>query len=181
MLRFPPDGKSWMGSRPSRSGRAASTGLDLDDSGPAATITPTGGWGPWVNGDPYPPTLAKALVGYFLFEAKFSLRNAHKNVDRNDVTYLARCCFRCIACLRPVIFALIGKYLINDKSGVDRAEQFERCPTGFDNRVAGDSHEIGSGVLSAAPAIFNALFADTVALRPYRTTLVKGPSGSGTC
>lgn len=28
--------------------------------------------------DPYPPALAKALVEYFLFEAQFSLENAHK-------------------------------------------------------------------------------------------------------
>jgi len=229
--------------------------VDLDDSGPAATITAIGEWGPWINGggwltiraqpvdvlyrdlsrirlaieecragefgchyqpghphafitgiymgeiaynrplwdpqgdlkelkaltDPYPPALAKALVDYFLFEAKFSLQKSHKSLERNDVNYLAGCCFRCVACLCQVIFALNGKYLINEKGAVARAEQFERCPTDFGNRVAVGYHEIGSGAPAAALATFNALFADTVALRPHGKTLVKGSSGSGTC
>ena len=229
--------------------------IGLDDSGPAATVTPVGGWGPWINGggwlsiqgqsvdvlyrdlsrirrvidecragefgrhyqpghphafitaiymgeiaysrllwdphgdlkelktltDPYPPALAKALADHFLFEAKFSLENAHKSVDRNDVNYLAGCCFRCVACLCQVIFALNGKYLVNEKGAVARAQQFERCPTDFGNRVALGYHEVGSGAPAAALATFNALLADTVALRPHAKPLGKGSSGSGTC
>jgi len=233
--------------------RAVAVGLD--DSGPAATVTPIGGWGPWINGggwlaiqgqpvdvlyrdlsrirrvidecragefgrhyqpghphafittiymgeiaynrplwdphgdlmqlkiltDPYPPALANALVDYFLFEAKFSLENAHKSVDRNDVNYLAGCCFRCVACLCQVIFALNGKYLTNEKGAVARAEKFGCCPTDFGRRITAGYQEIGSGAPAAALATFNALLADTVALRRHETTLVIGSSGSGIC
>ena len=131
--------------------------------------------------DPYPPVLANALVDYFLFEARFSLENAHKSVDRDDVNYLAGCCFRCVACLCQIVFALNGKYLINEKGAVARAEKFGCCPTDFGNRVAAGYLEIGSGSPAAALATFNALLADTVALRRHEKTLVKGSSGSGIC
>jgi hypothetical protein len=202
---------------------ARAVALDLDDFGLAATITPIGDWGPWIDGggwlklrgqpvdvlyrdlskirwvieecragefgrhyqpghphafitanymgeiaynrplwdrqgdlkqlkpltDLYLPALAKALVDYFLFEAKFSLENAHEGVDRNDVNYLAGCCFRCVACLCQVIFAFNGKYLINEKGAVARVERFEHRPTDFGNRVAVGYHEIGSGAPAA--------------------------------
>ena len=131
--------------------------------------------------DPYPPVLANALVDYFLFEARFSLENAHKSVDRDDVNYLAGCCFRCVACLCQIVFALNEKYLINEKGAVARAEKLGCCPTDFNSRVAAGYQEIGSGAPAAALATFNALLADTVALRRHEKTLVKGSSGSGIC
>jgi predicted nucleotidyltransferase len=211
----------------------------LDDAGPVATVTPIGGWGPWINGggwltvqgqsvdllyrdlsrirsvvdecragevgryyqpghphafitaiymgeiaynrplwdpqgdlerlktltDPYPPALAKVLVDYFLFEAKFSLENAHKSTDRSDVNYLVGCCFRCVACLCQVVFALNRKYLVNEKGAVACAEQFECCPIDFGHRVAAGYREIGSGTPAAALAMFSALLTDTAALR----------------
>jgi len=229
--------------------------IGLDDRGPAATVTPIGGWGPWINGggwltvrgqpvdvlyrdlskirrvidecragefsgyyqpghphafittiymgeiaynrplwdpqgdlmrlkaltDPYPPALANALVDHFLFEAKFSLDNAYKSLDRNDQNYLAGCCFRCVACLCQVIFALNGKYLINEKGAVARVERLGCCPNEFGNRVAAGYQEIGGGASAAALATFNALLADTVALPRHEKTLVKGSSGSGIC
>jgi Nucleotidyltransferase domain len=215
--------------------------VGLDDSGPAATVTPIGGWGAWINGggwlsirghpvdvlyrdlsrirrvidecragefgrhyqpghphafittiymgemaynrplwdpqgdlkqlktltDPYPPALANSMVEYFLFEAKFSLEIAAKSLHRNDVNYLAGCCFRCVACLCQVIFALNGKYLLNEKGAVARAEQFACRPTDFSNRVAAGYQQIGGGASPAALATFQALLADTIALRRH--------------
>src|ERR1700751_1629391 len=114
--------------------------------------------------DPYPPALADPLVDYFLFEVKFSLENARKSVDRNDVNYLAGCCFRCVACLCQVIFALNEKYLINEKGAVARAEQFGCCPINFGNRVAAGYQEIGRGAPAMALATFSGLLADRGAL-----------------
>ena len=227
--------------------------VGLDDRGPAATVTPIGGWGPWINGggwltiggrpvdllyrdlsrvrrgvdecragefgchyqpghphafitaiymgeiacnrplwdphgdlahlktltDPYPPALAKAMMEYFLFEAEFSLENAYKSLHRNDVNYLAGCCFRCVACLCQVIFALNGKYLLNEKGAVARAELFRCCPTYFGNRVAAGYREIGNGASAAALAAFSALLTDTAALRRHPT--LAGSLRSETC
>jgi hypothetical protein len=229
--------------------------VGLDDSGPAATVTPIGGWGPWINGggwltiqgqsvdvlyrdlskirgviaecragefgrhyqpghphafvttiymgeiaynrplwdpqgdlkqlktltDPYPPPLANSMVKYFLFEAEFSLENANKSLQRSDANYLAGCCFRCVACLCQVIFALNGTYLLNEKGAVARVEQFACHPTDFGNRVAAGYRQIGGGAASAALATFQALLADTVALRCHEKPPVTGSSWSRTC
>jgi hypothetical protein len=215
--------------------------VSLDDSGPGATVTPIGGWGPWINGggwltirgqpvdvlyrdltrirrvidecragefgryyqpghphafittiylgeiaynrplwdpqgdlkqlkiltDPYPPALANSMMEYFLFEAKFSLENASKSLHRNDVNYLAGCCFRCVACLCQVVFALNGKYLVNEKGAVACVEQFACRPTDFGNRVTAGYRQVGSGAPEAALVTFQALLTDTIALRRH--------------
>ncbi len=117
--------------------------------------------------DPYPPALATSMVEYFLFEAKFSLEIAGKSLHRSDVNYLAGCCFRCVACLCQVISALNEKYLVNEKGAVACVEQFTCRPTDFGNRVAAGYQQIGSGAPPAALATFQALLADTIALRRH--------------
>jgi hypothetical protein len=114
--------------------------------------------------DPYPAALAKTLVEYFQFEAKFSLENANKSMDRDDVNYLAGCCFRCVACLCQVVFALNREYLVNEKGAVAYTKKFKCCPTDFSNRVSAGYRAIGGGAPAAALAIFSALFTDTAAL-----------------
>lgn len=220
----------------------------LDDAGPAAAVTPIGGWGPWINGggwltveglrvdllyrdlhqvrrvidacragevghfyqpghphafitaiymgevayarplwdpegdlsklkrltDPYPGTLATALVEYFLFEAKFSVEIAHKSLERNDVNYLAGCCFRCVACLCQVVFALNRKYLLNEKGAVAATKQFVRCPRDFGDRVMAGYRDMGSGSPADALATFGALVTETAALFPPH----RPPSGN---
>jgi hypothetical protein len=154
----------------------------LDDRGVEASVTPIGGWGPWIDGGgwllvggvhvdllyrdldrvgaaiddahagkverfyqpghphaflptiymgevacarllhdpagtlaalqrrttPYPAALAVALRERFEWEADFALANARKSLDRGDVSYLAGCAFRAIACLCQTLFALNG-------------------------------------------------------------------------
>jgi predicted nucleotidyltransferase len=53
---------------------------------------------------PYPAPLAKALRERFEWEAEFALANARKSLDRGDVSYLAGCAFRAIACLCQTLF-----------------------------------------------------------------------------
>jgi predicted nucleotidyltransferase len=155
----------------------------LDDRGVEASVTPIGGWGPWIDGGgwlvvggvhvdllyrdldrvgaaiddahagkverfyqpghphaflptiymgeaacarllhdpagtlaalqrrttPYPAALAGALRERFEWEAEFALANARKSLDRGDVSYLAGCAFRAIACLCQTLFALNGR------------------------------------------------------------------------
>ena len=152
----------------------------LDDRGAEASVTPIGGWGPWIDGGgwlvvdgihvdllyrdldrvgaaiddahagkverfyqpghphaflptiymgeaacarllhdpagtlaalqgrttPYPAALARALRERFEWEAGFALANARKSLDRGDVSYLAGCAFRAVACLCQTLFAL---------------------------------------------------------------------------
>ncbi len=191
----------------------------LDDRGAEASVTPIGGWGPWIDGGgwlvvggvhvdllyrdldrvaaaiddahagkverfyqpghphaflptiymgeaacarllhdpsgalanlqrrttPYPAALAKALRERFEWEAEFALANARKSLDRGDVSYLAGCAFRAIACLCQTLFALNRVYLLNEKGAVAAADGFALSPTGFAKRVASLFADLGSG------------------------------------
>src|SRR5690625_1809206 len=64
---------------------------------------------------PYPQALKNAIIGYFTFEASFSLMFAKDNIDKDDVSYVAGHCFRTISCLNQVLFAMYEEYCINEK------------------------------------------------------------------
>jgi len=85
---------------------------------------------------PYPPALGEALIGTFLWEAKFALENAAHGRGRNDPAYVAGCGFRSVACLCQALFALNGVYLLNEKGAVHGVEKLARRPEGFAARVA---------------------------------------------
>jgi predicted nucleotidyltransferase len=94
---------------------------------------------------PYPAALAKALRERFEWEAEFALANARKSLDRGDVSYLAGCAFRAIACLCQTLFALNGVYLLNEKGAVAAADGFALSPPDFARRVASLFADLGSG------------------------------------
>jgi predicted nucleotidyltransferase len=207
----------------------------LDDRGAEASVTPIGGWGPWIDGGgwlviggvhvdllyrdidrvaaaiddahagkverfyqpghphaflptiymgeaacarilhdpvgalaalrrrttPYPAALAKALRERFEWEAGFALANARKSLDRGDVSYLAGCAFRAIACLCQTLFALNGVYLLNEKGAVAAVDGFALSPTDFAKRVASLFAELGSGNHAAGLDRLHELIADT--------------------
>jgi hypothetical protein len=202
-------------------GRAATT---LDDGGPTASVTPVGGWGPWINGggwlmvagrkvdllyrdlarvrtvidechagqvsvhyqpghphafvsaiymgevaccrvlhdpaeilaplkqltEPYPPRLQGSLIRTFAGEADFALQNARKSLDRQDVAYISSCCSRSIACLCQVLFAMNGRYLLNEKRAVEAVNGFTRRPAEFGPRVTAVFRDVGLGLFDLA-------------------------------
>ena len=85
---------------------------------------------------PYPPDLKRAIVPSFWWEKDFSIRIAHKSVSRGDVSYAAGCCFRCVACLMQVLFAINEEYLMNEKGAVATANNFKLAPANLKKRVA---------------------------------------------
>jgi predicted nucleotidyltransferase len=210
----------------------------LDDRGAEASVTPLGGWGPWIDGGgwlvvdgihvdllyrdldrvgaaiddahagkverfyqpghphaflptiymgeaacarvlhdpagtlaalqrrttPYPAALARALRERFEWEAGFALANARKSLDRGDVSYLAGCAFRAVACLCQTLFALNGVYLLNEKGAVAAVDGFARRPMDFAARVARLFADLGSGAHAAALDRLDALIVETQAL-----------------
>jgi Nucleotidyltransferase domain len=197
----------------------------LDDAGPTASVTPIGGWGPWINGGgwltvagtrvdllyrsldrvrsaieagragrierhyqpghphafistiymgeaaycrplwdpsgilgqlkqqtlPYPQPLRQAIVGSFLWEARFAPENARHGRANDDPVYVTGCCYRCVACLCQVLFAINGVYLLNEKGAVPGAERLPIRPQDFRVRVNGALQKVGIG--SAALAV----------------------------
>jgi predicted nucleotidyltransferase len=228
-------GLYYRASRPIDVAALAKVAATLDDRGAEASVTPIGGWGPWIDGGgwlviggvhvdllyrnidraaaaiddayagkverfyqpghphaflptiymgeaacahvlhdpagalaalqrrttPYPAALAKALRERFEWEAEFALANARKSLDRGDVSYLAGCAFRAIACLCQTLFALNGVYLLNEKGAVAAVDGFALSPTDFAKRVASLFAELGSGNHAAGLDRLHELIADT--------------------
>ncbi|HEY9697592.1 MAG TPA: DUF4037 domain-containing protein [Trichocoleus sp.] len=84
---------------------------------------------------PYPAKLKQATIDKFAWEISFSLVVAQKAVARGDVAYAAGCCFRSVACMNQVLFALNEAYLLNEKGAVALANSFTLCPANYQRRI----------------------------------------------
>jgi predicted nucleotidyltransferase len=84
---------------------------------------------------PYPKALKDAMVGFFTFEASFSLMLADKTAASDDITYVTGHCFRCISCLNQVLFAKNELYCINEKRAVAMIETFPIKPANYKQRL----------------------------------------------
>ena len=115
---------------------------------------------------PYPPALRAAIVRDQLWEARFALENAGKAPARGDTFYVAGCLFRCAAALVQVVFALNGRYVINEKRAVETADRLPLRPDGFGEVVSDVLGTPGRtpGELAAALARFDGLLKATATL-----------------
>ncbi len=84
---------------------------------------------------PYPVQLKQATIDTFAWEISFSLFVAKKAIARDDVAYAAGCCFRSVACMNQVLFALNEAYLLNEKGAVAVADTFAICPQDYQLRI----------------------------------------------
>jgi hypothetical protein len=84
---------------------------------------------------PYPAALKRALIEKFAWEADFALATAKKGILREDVAYVAGCCFRSASCIIQVIFALNGEYWLNEKGAVALAGSFPIRPPRLQARL----------------------------------------------
>lgn len=84
---------------------------------------------------PYPSKLKQATINKFAWEISFSLLIAQKAVARGDISYAAGCCFRSVACMNQVLFALNEEYLLNEKGAVAVANNLALCPQDYQKRV----------------------------------------------
>jgi len=73
---------------------------------------------------PYPQALQKALIQKFAWEIDFALGTGRKSIERKDVVYAAGCCFRAVACMLQVLFALNEAYWLNEKGALLIADKF---------------------------------------------------------
>lgn len=98
----------------------------------------------WDNGDiaklkqtveKYPSSLKKALVGFFSFEAGFSLMFAENNVDKDDSYYVTAHIVRAVSALNQVLFALNEEYCLNEKKAVKMIDCFALKPESYKNRI----------------------------------------------
>jgi hypothetical protein len=102
---------------------------------------------------PYPAKLKQATIDKFAWEISFSLVVAQKAVARGDVAYAAGCCFRSVACMNQVLFALNEQYLLNEKGAVAVANTFAICPQSYQARVESAFALLAADTNSIAEAI----------------------------
>jgi predicted nucleotidyltransferase len=84
---------------------------------------------------PYPPALARELVRRYGWEAGFATLTARGAAARGDLAYVSGCLFRAVACLVQVLFALHGRWFVNEKGSVAEAAGLPLTPAGFAARV----------------------------------------------
>ncbi|WP_313292010.1 nucleotidyltransferase domain-containing protein [Faecalispora jeddahensis] len=83
----------------------------------------------------YPPKLKKSIIGFFGFEAGFSLMFAESNAKKNDVYYVTAHIVRAISALNQVLFAINEEYCLNEKKAVGMIDSFKIHPLGYKNKV----------------------------------------------
>jgi len=86
---------------------------------------------------PYPPRLRETVVQRNLWEAQFALENAAKAPARGDTFYVAGCLFRCAASLVQAVFAVNGRYFLNEKRSVALAGSLRIRPERFAETITG--------------------------------------------
>ena len=94
---------------------------------------------------PYPELLRAALIRRFAWEALFSIENGEIAVARAEQTHIAGCAYRSLCCMSQALFAINGRYLINEKGAVDEAAWFPVTIDGLRERVANVWTAIGRG------------------------------------
>ena len=102
---------------------------------------------------PYPAKLKQATIDKCAWEISVSLLVAQKAVARGDVVYAAGCCFRSVACMNQVLFALNETYLLNEKGAVALANGFTLCPPDYQRRVESVFALLGADAESIRGAI----------------------------
>lgn len=123
---------------------------------------------------PYPPALAQAIIGQLWWEADFSLRVAAKGVQRTDVSYVAGCCYRAVACLLQTLFALNATYWMNEKGALALAASFASAPADLQPRV-----EAAFAALRGDPESLRSAVAALGALIAETERLVRSQSAGG--
>jgi predicted nucleotidyltransferase len=85
---------------------------------------------------PYPQALGRAIVRRYLWEAGFAVQTATGAARRGDLAYVSGCLFRAVACLVQVLFAVNGRWFVNEKGSVAEAAELPCTPPGFAAAVA---------------------------------------------
>jgi hypothetical protein len=94
---------------------------------------------------PYPRALKDALVARFGWEVDFAIDNAELAARRAERTHIAGCAYRALCCAAQVLFALNGRYLINEKGAVAEAASYPLTIEGLEEAQAGIWKAIGDG------------------------------------
>ncbi|MFP6562698.1 nucleotidyltransferase domain-containing protein [Paraburkholderia sp. B3] len=113
---------------------------------------------------PYPVALRTALVNTFLWEVSFSIDNAQTAISRHEQVHVAGCAYRALCCMAQVLFALNGRYLINEKASLIEAATFICTIRDLETQVKRVWAAIGESDLATAVSVLRAMDRDLHAM-----------------
>ena len=113
---------------------------------------------------PFPEALRTALINTFLWEVLFSIENAQKAISRNEQVHVAGCAYRALCCMAQVLFALNGRYLINEKAALVEACTFTYTINDLESRIKRMWSAIGDEDLETAVSLLRTMNTDLCAL-----------------
>jgi hypothetical protein len=99
---------------------------------------------------PFPEPLRDALIRRFQWEILFGIENGEGAVARREQTHIAGCIYRALACVGQVLFAVNGRYLINEKAALQEAAMFPWTLPDLMERVANVWQLIGRAEFAGA-------------------------------
>ncbi len=99
---------------------------------------------------PYPDPLREALIRRFRWEVLFSIENAELAALREEQSHVAGCAYRALTCIAQVLFALNGRYLINEKGALQEAAEFPLTIPDLMEEVATIWRRIGAKAFATA-------------------------------
>ena len=94
---------------------------------------------------PYPDKLRQALTTRFGWEVGFAVENAALAARRGERTHIVGCAYRALCCAAQVLFAVNGRYLINEKGAVAEAASFPVTIPGLAEAQMDIWQKIGGG------------------------------------
>ncbi len=115
---------------------------------------------------PYPSALRDILVRRFGWEALFAIENGELAAARAEQSHVAGCAYRSLCCMAQTLYALNGRYLINEKGALSEAAGFPATLADLDRRVAAVWRDIGAGAYDAALAELRRLEGELRVLSP---------------
>lgn len=119
---------------------------------------------------PYPEALKDALVFRFGWEVDFAIDNAEIAARRAERTHIAGCAYRMLCCTAQVLFALNGRYLINEKGAIPEAATYPITIEGLVETQARIWKAIGDGDHESALRLLRSVSGSLHALLPRAGT-----------
>jgi predicted nucleotidyltransferase len=108
----------------------------------------------------YPAVMREAVIRKFLWEAWFSLSCGRKPALAGEINYAMGSAFRSVTAWSEVLYALNGKYLMNEKQALTQASRMERAPADLEKRVQSAYALLAAGEAAQAWAILDGLHAE---------------------
>ncbi|PTL83409.1 nucleotidyltransferase domain-containing protein [Vitiosangium sp. GDMCC 1.1324] len=93
---------------------------------------------------PFPEPLRDALIARFGWEVGFAIENAELAARRAEQMHIAGCAYRALSCVAQVLFALNGRYLINEKGALTEASTYPLTLEGLTRTQAEIWRDIGN-------------------------------------